>query len=255
MAYDAEVIVSTYNNPFALNLSLASLHKQSRSDFSICIADDGSDKSTETLLSAWKEKFNERLRHTWQPDNGFQKNRILNTSILNSKAQYLIFIDGDCLAAPNFVDRHLQLASERTFCTGGVVRLSLSTSAEIDSKLIESGVIFSEHWLKSKKVTTSASNWLKANLAPSWLGHKLETISPVKRTWNGGNSSAWRKDLLLINGFDERLRYGAEDIELGYRLNNNGIFGRHLRYSAALLHLEHSRNYAEIGRASCRERV
>ena len=73
----------------------------------------------------------------------------------------------------------------------------------------------------------------------------LEQLSPVKRTWNGANSSAWRRDIIAVNGFDESLRYGAEDVEMGVRLTNNGIIGRHIRYSTCLLHIEHSRGYAD----------
>lgn len=60
-----------------------------------------------------------------------------------------------------------------------------------------------------------------------------------------GNSSAWRQDLLSVNGFEESLAYGAEDVELGIRLNNFGVEGKHLRYSAPLLHLDHARGYLD----------
>jgi GT2 family glycosyltransferase len=73
----------------------------------------------------------------------------------------------------------------------------------------------------------------------------LERISPVKKVWNGCNSSGWRSDLLKVNGFDESMKYGAEDVEMGVRLNNAGIIGRHNRYTAPLLHIEHSRGYAD----------
>jgi GT2 family glycosyltransferase len=73
----------------------------------------------------------------------------------------------------------------------------------------------------------------------------LERISPVKKVWNGCNSSGWRSDLLKVNGFDESMKYGAEDVEMGVRLNNAGIIGRHNRYTAPLLHIEHARGYAD----------
>ena len=41
------------------------------------------------------------------------------------------------------------------------------------------------------------------------------------------------------------MTYGSEDVELGVRLNNAGIRGRHIRYTAPLLHIEHSRGYAD----------
>jgi len=41
------------------------------------------------------------------------------------------------------------------------------------------------------------------------------------------------------------MTYGSEDVEMGVRLNNTGIQGRHIRYSAPLLHIEHARGYAD----------
>jgi hypothetical protein len=80
---------------------------------------------------------------------------------------------------------------------------------------------------------------------PLIVGNFLELISPVKKVWNGCNSAGWRKDLLMVNGFDESMKYGAEDVEMGVRLNNAGIIGRHNRYTAPLLHIEHPRSYAD----------
>ena len=37
----------------------------------------------------------------------------------------------------------------------------------------------------------------------------------------------------------------AEDIELGVRLNHYGVRGRHVRYTATLLHVDHPRGYAD----------
>ena len=57
------------------------------------------------------------------------------------------------------------------------------------------------------------------------------------------NSSGWRKDILAVNGFDERMQYGGEDREMGERLFNMGIRSKQIRYSAIILHLDHGRPY------------
>ena len=40
------------------------------------------------------------------------------------------------------------------------------------------------------------------------------------------------------------MQYGGLDRELGERLENNGIHGMQIRYSAVCLHLDHERGYA-----------
>jgi cellulose synthase/poly-beta-1,6-N-acetylglucosamine synthase-like glycosyltransferase len=241
-----EVIVSTYESPRALHLCLVALYAQYRDDFNVCIADDGSSSETKELIEQWLPRFGmSSLRHLWQPHNGFGKNKILNKAISESKADYLIFIDGDCVPSPKFIERHISLAQPSRFLTGGVIRLPESVSLLLQEANVASGEVFNPTWLSSVGALRRLSDRIKLGQFPHRLTNFIEYITPVKRTWNGGNSSGWRQDLLTINGFDESLSYGAEDIELGFRLNNIGVAGRHLRYSAPLLHLEHARQYKD----------
>lgn len=62
--------------------------------------------------------------------------------------------------------------------------------------------------------------------------------------FSGSNSSAWRDDLLAVNGFDESFAgYGSEDRDMGIRLRNNGIRSRFLKFSLIQLHLDHAQAY------------
>jgi GT2 family glycosyltransferase len=74
----------------------------------------------------------------------------------------------------------------------------------------------------------------------SWF---LNTITPTNASWNGHNASGWKKDIVAVNGFDERMQYGGQDRELGERLFNYGIKSKQLRYSAVCVHLDHPRGY------------
>ena len=60
----------------------------------------------------------------------------------------------------------------------------------------------------------------------------LDRLSPVQKAWGGANASAFRAALVEVNGFDEAMRCGGGDKELGVRLTNGGVRGRHLRYTA-----------------------
>lgn len=241
-----EVIVSTYNNPMALNYVLLALAGQRGADFSVCVADDGSGKLTHTLLESLTHRLSPiSLRHIWQPDDGFRKNTILNKAIDSSQADYLIFIDGDCIARPDFIACHIARRTEGTFLSGGMIRLPDRSTLALSEQDIRSGEVFRLNWIVAQIGLRKLSVLLKAAVLPMMLARMLEWLTPVKRTWNGANSSAWRRDLIAVNGFDESLRYGAEDVEMGVRLNNHGIVGQHIRYSTCLLHIEHLRGYAD----------
>ena len=241
-----EVIVTTYNNPQALHFALLGLEGQSTQAFKVCVADDGSGSDTQDVVSLWQHRFGqERFRHVWHPDKGFAKNEILNKAIVSSLADYLIFIDGDCIASPGYVQRHLDLRRPGQFVSGSLIRMPLEVNELLTDGLITTKAIFQTNWLKSHGAIRRLGSWLKTANLPLPMSDFLERISPVKKVWNGCNSSGWRSDLLKVNGFDESMKYGAEDVEMGVRLNNAGIIGRHNRYTAPLLHIEHARGYAD----------
>ena len=169
----------------------------------------------------------------------------MNKAINSSQADYLIFIDGDCVARPDFIARHIARRTEGVFLSGGMIRLPDRSTLALSEQIIASGEVFRLNWIVAQVGLRKPSVLLKAAVLPMALANKLEWLTPVKRTWNGANSSAWRRDLIAINGFDESLKYGAEDVEMGVRLNNHGVVGQHIRYSTCLLHIEHLRGYAD----------
>jgi glycosyltransferase involved in cell wall biosynthesis len=240
-----ELVVSTYRNPRALSLVLASLCKQDCRDFVICVAEDGECEETRRIVSAGGR----RVRHVRHPDDGFRKNKILNEAVRSSKADYLIFLDGDCLAHPRFVSRHVACAHRDRYLSGGVIRLSQCATDAVTHEAVNSGAIWQRDWLRSNGVLNTLG--ARAKLKPDSLGPVLDRISFARRRWLGGNASAYRSRILEVNGFDESLGYGAEDKEIGIRLENLGVRPYSIRYSAPILHLEHGRGYVE---ASARRR-
>lgn len=254
-----EIIISTYNNASALDLVLIGLKHQLHREFSLCIADDGSSPDTSVLIKRWQQSnVFPQMRHVWHRDEGFRKNAILNKAIASSNADFIIFIDGDCVPHSSFVARHVELREANRFCSGGVIRLNRASSLAVNESLIASGEVFTHGWLLAYGEKRNLSTKLKSADFPLAISNFLEITTPVKRTFNGGNCSVWRSDLIKVNGFENSLRYGAEDIELGYRLNNIGVRGRHLRYTAPLLHLDHDRPYADqelirLNRLICNE--
>ena len=238
-----ELIITTYNSPKALNLVLCALLTQTRMPESIAIADDGSGPETQAVLEKYQASL--PLRHVWHQDTGFGKNEILNKAIASSDADLLIFIDGDCLASAGFIARHLELAKPNSFSTGSVVRLNAQTSESLTEMDITTKRIFEPKWLSENGNIKGLSDSLKAGSAPRVVAKFLDRNSPMRITWSGGNASTSRAQLIKVNGFDESMRYGGEDKELGSRLLNAGVKGQFLRYSAPLLHIDHPRAYVD----------
>lgn len=241
-----ELIISTYNSPRALTLTLLSVSRQTRLPDSICIADDGSGPETRAAIEALRARLPDlSIRHEWHEDRGFEKNVILNRAVATSDADYLIFIDGDCLIHPGFVARHLEVARPDRFCSGSLIRLDDPTTQAVTEDDVLSGRVFDIGWLKKTRTLKKFTTWLKAAPLPKPVLAALEHVYPVGRNWCGGNASAFRAAILRVNGLDEEMKYGGGDKEFGIRLANAGVKGRHLRFTAPLVHLDHPRGYKD----------
>ncbi len=242
-----ELILSTYNNPRSLQLCLDSVRQQKPGCDSICVADDGSGPDTAKVIDDFRtQNPNLNVRHIWHEDRGFEKGQILNKAILSSDAEYLVFIDGDVMIRSDFVSRHLELARQGWFSTGSLIRLDTQATASVTTKMVTDGTVFDRGWLRANRALGSPMVWLKSAPLPKGLLSLLEIISPVRRSLCGANASVFRSDLMRINGYDETIKYGGQDKELGERLKNAGLRGRHVRYTAVLVHLDHSRGYLDV---------
>ena len=90
--------------------------------------------------------------------------------------------------------------------------------------------------------SVSFSNRLKLGKS-AFQAKILDIISPTIPSFNNCNSSAFKEDLIAVNGYDERMKYGGPDREIGERLENYGIKGKQIRHKAIVLHLDHARGY------------
>ncbi len=235
------VIVSTYNAEEWLKKVLWGFNCQIFKDFEVVVADDGSGPKTKELLDELSKKVFYPITHVWQEDDGFPKSRILNKSVEACHAEYIIMTDGDCIPREDFVEVHYINKEKGYFISGGYYMLPMNISKMITLEDIENQNCFNIHWLKEKGIPkTFKNNKLTASGAISKL---LNTFTPTNASWNGHNSSGWKKDILNVNGFDERMQYGGQDRELGERLFNFGIKSKQLRYSAVCVHLDHKRGY------------
>jgi glycosyltransferase involved in cell wall biosynthesis len=235
------VILSTYNAPDRLAPTLVGYAAQSYRDFDILIADDGSKPQTEALIAELAERHRLRITHVWHEDDGFRKCRIMNQAVLATDADYLIFSDGDCIPRRDFVATHVERARRGRFLSGGYFKLPRETSAKIDEAAILDGRATDPKWLVANGVPRTLK--LSKLWAHGWQAAWLNALTPTRASWNGHNASGWRTDILRVNGFDERMVYGAEDREFGERLMNVGIRGVQIRYSAICVHLYHDRPY------------
>ncbi len=235
------VIFSTYNSPDWMEKTLWGLHYQTFQDFEIIIADDGSTPETKQRIEQFEKQAHRQVKHVWQPDEGFQKTRILNKALLQAEGEYIVFTDGDCILRNDFLAVHNHYRERGYFLSGGYFKLPMSTSEAITREDIAEGRAFNVDWLLAHGLKKTHKT-MKLT-ASGWKAKVLNTLTPTNASWNGHNVSAWKDDIFAVNGFDERMQYGGEDRELGERMFNKGIKSKQIRYSAICVHLDHARGY------------
>ena len=236
------VILTTYNQPEWLEKSLWGYAAQASPPEELLVADDGSDERTRAVLERMREELPFRLEHVWHADDGFRKCRILNRAIAVAGGDYLLFSDGDCIPRNDFVAQHRRHARRGRFMSGGYLKLPMETSRAIERDDVLSGRAFDIRWLEANG--TRRSRRMLRLAATGRAAAALDWLTPTGATWNGNNSSGWAEDIRQAGGFDERMRYGGLDRELGERLENAGVRGVQIRNRAVCVHLDHPRGYA-----------
>lgn len=235
------VIVSTYNAEAWLEKVLHGYRLQTWRDFDLIVADDGSRAATADLVRNHAQTYPVKLTHVWHEDLGYRRQEILNRAILSATHDYVVFTDGDCIPRRDFLEVHARLAEPGRFLSGGYCKLGMKVSEAITLADIEAGRCFDLDWLAARD-TLKVSTRMKIAAGPN-SSALLDSVSPTRPTFNNCNSSAWKTDLLAINGYDERMKYGGPDRELGERLENCGIRGKRIRHRAVCVHLDHERSY------------
>lgn len=235
------VVISTYNAEAWLEKVLFGYMLQTYRNFELIVADDGSGPATSALVSGFEARAPFPVRHVWHEDRGYRRQEILNEAIRRAGYDYLVFSDGDCIPRRDFLEVHADNARKGHFLSGGYCKLGMDLSWKIGPEEIASGACFDLHWLGQHE-RMGLSNRLKLG-AGRKAARVIDAVTPTKATFNNCNVSAWKDDLLSVNGYDERMGYGGADREIGERLVNRGIRGIQVRHRAICVHLDHSRPY------------
>jgi glycosyltransferase involved in cell wall biosynthesis len=235
------VIVTTYNRTDALAAVLEGCLVQSDANFEVIVADDGSTKDTADLIATYQARAPFSIRHVWQEDDGFRAAAIRNRALAATQADYIIFVDGDCVLPPDFVASHRRLAERGWFLSGNRLMLTQAFTGEVLRDKLPIHLWRTRDWLKARRrgqierllplLRVPGLGWLRRLLPQRWQGAKT------------CNLSAWRDDLLRVNGLDESYTgWGLEDSDLVIRLQRAGIYNKSARFSVPVFHLWHREN-------------
>ena len=250
MGIDVSVVIPTYNDRAALELTLTAFNCQTypTDRYELIVIDDGSSDGTQELVETFQTCH--PLRYLWQPNVGRGKAR--NTGIGMASGDLLIFNDADGLPVPDFITQHVQShqASESTVVIGGkydlLARWEDGISKRHLDKLLTASGQFQEvrqnikmaeqgqvtPFLSKADILNDFDNVTRYVFRKSY--HNWDDVYHVYSETLEGFVIPWillvtinvsvPKALLMKAGvFDESfIGWGLEDTEMGYRLQQCG---------------------------------
>jgi len=228
---DASLIITTYNWPEALEVTLGSVIRQSTRTMEIIVADDGSGPNTARVVKKILGPSGLKWLHVRHDDSGIRQARIKNLGFKYSRNPYLIFIDHDVPLHPDFIADHLAAAEEGIFLQGKRVFLPENFTREI----LRKGT-----FVLPSPFSSGLENRKNAFRLPG-LGKLLARPKRFQTSLRGCNLSMHKTDFLKVDGYDQTFDqlWGREDSDICYRLFHQGLRIKNLWFSALQYHLNH----------------
>ncbi|MGE5578211.1 MAG: glycosyltransferase family 2 protein [Syntrophothermus sp.] len=196
------VIIPTYNRVNALRRALHALDNQTEEGgpFEAIVIDDGSTDGTATYLqgAARAVAFSYPLRHIRQEHKGPAAAR--NLGLGTAAGGTVLFLNDDCLAAPDLLAQHRKYRREFGECA----------------------VLGHIHWSPEIFLAPEVRDLVKEFYFPYYQIQDHENVSFA--FFITGNLSVPLQKVREAGGFDEYFSEAAfEDIDLGYRLQRLGV--------------------------------
>ena len=238
--------ITTHARADALARVLAGVRAQTRTPDEVIVAEDGEDPATAAVVSrhaAAPGSGAAPLHHLRQPHHGFRVARLRNLAIAAATGDYIVFIDGDMLLHPAFLEDHARCARAGRWTQGVRIPLDAATTRKMLAGAADpaGGGAGGDAPTLPGPLSRGRFGLRRAAL---WHAPRLQRVlrgpGAASLAVKSCNQGFWRADLLRVNGFDERFEgWGPEDKELCARLAHAGVRRQALLGGGIACHLHH----------------
>jgi GT2 family glycosyltransferase len=164
--------------------------------YEVIVVSDGSTDGTDAYL----ETYRGTMRLRWLPQVNKGPAAARNAGVQKAAGEYIVFVDDDVVPEPQLLEEHARSHHE-----AGRDVVVLGPLLTPDGFEMSPWVRWEQEMLMKQ---------YKAMLRGDWQASA--------RQFYTGNASLRRSHIMAAGGFDENFRR-AEDVELAYRLANNGL--------------------------------
>lgn len=212
----AALVVPVYNRGELLDRTLTALRAQTFAA-TVFVADDGSEEDIETIVDRHRAHID--VTYLRQDHDGFGAGRARNMGAAAATSDVLIFIDSDCIPDPNLVARHTawHAAADNLVVIGS--RRHIEGSG-FDLSDLAAGT--------AELAADAHASSVRPRDFRDVLGRRTAgfvTGTEAFRSLVSSNFSLRREMFTGVDGFSaDYHRWGGEDTELGWRLQQAGAF-------------------------------
>lgn len=214
------VVIPTYNNKILLKNTLEALNSQKGydyNDYEVVVVDDGSTDDTENYIRGVNRTY--PLKHIYLSRNELScRAKTRNAGWRNTSGDIIAFIDSDIIVQEDYLFQLNQCfsMSEDILVLGNRIMID----KPIAYKDVKNGNIYKMYHFDKDRYNVLEFRhfiyWAVSYNSNSSMCPWIQTYScnmAVKKKW-----------MKKIGGFDENfIKWGMEDIEVGYSLYKNGI--------------------------------
>ena len=192
------VVVPTFNRLGRLRHVIAALEQQAYPSgaYEVIVVSDGSTDGTDAYL----ETLHSTMRVQWLTQSNQGPAAARNAGIGKAVGEFIVFIDDDVVPEPQLLEEHARSHHEA------------GRDVVVLGPLLTPEGFNMAPWVRWEQEMLMKQ--YKALLRGDWQASA--------RQFYTGNASLRRSHIIAAGGFDEGFRR-AEDVELAYRLANNGL--------------------------------
>ena len=239
MRAQVSLVIPSFNSAPLLARTLSFLARCQEPEFEVVVVDDGSTDDTSSVVERAKRRFRS-LTYVHRPRDELScRARARNVGIEKSTGDSIVFLDSSVLVSPSFVTQVAAAARKnpQAMLLHPVLGLFADPSQLEDGVLCE---LAPDNLEEACRELASRPLWrdVRSGVGP------LLSVDPLtaRYAWTLGWTAAMtvsREALLAVDGFDvDFTRWGAEDIDLSYRLWRSGVSFEWVNVSA--IHWPHS---------------
>jgi len=231
------VIVLTYNDPARLRLCLHGMLRQTLHDFELLVVHDGGDREINRPVYEEMRQLGREIKEHWlgPPSAEFRAAAARNLGLRHVHGERVLFVDGDCILAPNVVAEHAAYGARPALVNGArnhLPRRCLKWLQPADFDHLE-------QYVKGRDARYQIVEDFNRELRDQLQKGRTDVVlTHYEQVWSF-QLSVPTGLARQIGGFNEGfVGYGGEDQEFAARLNQAGaaLVGR---FDLVCYHLNH----------------